>query len=126
MGAVIEDMAFIRRLAFVLTIPMILCAGGGEAKKRLVSDRTLIVGMKEAPPFAMKADGAWTGISIDLWRQIADELGLKFEFRESDLQGLLDGVAKGSFDLAAAALTITSERENRGSLRSHEAAEQKE
>jgi polar amino acid transport system substrate-binding protein len=113
MEAVIEEMAFIRKLALVLTIPMILCVSGGEAQEKLVSDRTLIVGTKEAPPFAMKTDGTWTGISIDLWHQIADELGLKFEFRESDLQGLLDGVAKGSFDLAVAALTITSEREKR-------------
>ena len=37
-------------------------------------DRELVIGTKEAPPFAMKAaDGAWQGISIDLWRRIADE-----------------------------------------------------
>ena len=41
----------------------------------------------------MKNDeGAWTGISIDLWREIATELNLSFEFRETDLRGLLDGV----------------------------------
>ena len=56
-------------------------------------------------------DGAWTGISIDLWREIAAELDLPFEFRETDLQGLLDGVTDGSLDMAVAALTITSERE---------------
>src|SRR5262245_4059237 len=40
-------------------------------------DRELVIGTKEAPPFAMKApDGTWTGISIDLWRQIAEKLGV--------------------------------------------------
>jgi ABC-type amino acid transport substrate-binding protein len=36
--------------------------------------RTIVVGTKEAPPFAMKTrEGEWSGISIDLWRRIADE-----------------------------------------------------
>jgi len=33
--------------------------------------------------------GTWTGISIDLWRQLAAELKLSFEFRELHLRGLL-------------------------------------
>ena len=75
--------------------------------------RRLIVGTKEAPPFSMKTDeGLWTGISIELWRQIATELNLAYEFRELDLRGLLQGLADGSLDVAVAALTITSEREN--------------
>jgi ABC-type amino acid transport substrate-binding protein len=60
----------------------------------------------------MKTEGGtWTGISIDLWREIAAELDLAFEFRETDLRGLLDGVADGSLDIAVAALTMTTERE---------------
>jgi polar amino acid transport system substrate-binding protein len=73
----------------------------------------LVVGTKEAPPFAMKAaDGTWQGISIDLWRRIADELHLRYRFAEEpNVQGLIDGVATGKFDLTAAALTVTAERE---------------
>lgn len=38
------------------------------------ADRELTVGVKEAPPFAMKAaNGEWSGLSIDLWRQVAGE-----------------------------------------------------
>ena len=45
--------------------------------------KKLTVGTREAPPFSMKDnDGRWTGISIDLWRQIATELNLNYEFRE--------------------------------------------
>ena len=37
----------------------------------------LVIGTKEAAPFAMKsADGSWSGISIDQWRRIADDLHL--------------------------------------------------
>jgi len=74
----------------------------------------LIVGTKEAPPFSMKtSDGQWTGLSIDLWRQIAAELNLQFEFRELTLKQLLEGVTDGSLDAAVAAFTITPEREKK-------------
>ncbi|MBW2660019.1 MAG: transporter substrate-binding domain-containing protein [Deltaproteobacteria bacterium] len=40
------------------------------------SDKTLIVGTKIAPPFAMKADdGSWEGISVELWDEIAKKTG---------------------------------------------------
>ena len=75
--------------------------------------KKLIVGTKEAPPFSMKdKDGRWTGISIDLWRQIATELGLTYEFLEIDQYNLLEGLANGSLDVVVAELTITPERLN--------------
>jgi polar amino acid transport system substrate-binding protein len=72
----------------------------------------LVIGTKEAPPFAMKAaDGSWTGISIDLWRRVADELHLRYRFAEEPtVQKLIDGVAEGRFQLAVAALTVTAAR----------------
>jgi polar amino acid transport system substrate-binding protein len=71
----------------------------------------LIVGTKETPPFAMKdADGQWTGISIDLWRQIAEELQITYEWRELDQNALLTGIADGSLDAVVANLTITPDR----------------
>ena len=77
--------------------------------------RTLVVGTKEAPPFAFKGeDGSWEGVSIELWRQIADELKLDYVFRELLTVGeLVSGVEGGSLDVAVAALTTTSEREAR-------------
>jgi polar amino acid transport system substrate-binding protein len=76
------------------------------------SQRELVLGTKEAPPFAMKAaDGTWQGISIDLWRHVADELHLHYRFAEEPtVQGLIDGVAAGKFDVAVAALTVTAGR----------------
>jgi len=72
----------------------------------------LKVGTKVAPPFAMKtADGKWEGISIELWREIAKKLHLKYEFKERNLKDLLSDVANKKLDLAISALTITAERE---------------
>jgi ABC-type amino acid transport substrate-binding protein len=76
--------------------------------------KKLIIGTKVAPPFAMKNDdGTWSGISIELWHGIADELDLSYEPREFDLQGLLEAVESGEIDAAVAALTVTPEREER-------------
>ena len=54
--------------------------------------------------------GRWTGISIDLWRQIAAELNLTYEFRELDQQNLLAGLTDRSLDVVVSMLTITPER----------------
>ncbi|HSG91099.1 MAG TPA: transporter substrate-binding domain-containing protein, partial [Pseudomonadales bacterium] len=74
--------------------------------------RHLVIGTLHSPPFIIhNRDGSWSGISVELWRAIAAELGLTFEFEEHSLQALLDGIREGSLDAAAAALTITEERE---------------
>ena len=72
----------------------------------------LVVGTKEAPPFAMKdAEGKWSGISIDLWRRVADKLKLQYRLVEMpSVPALLDGVTKGDLDLAVAAITVTRQR----------------
>lgn len=94
-------------LGLVLALPA--AAQEGEAA---VPAETLVVGTKEAPPFAMKdADGTWSGISIELWRDVARRLGVDYRLEERSLEGLLDGLADGSLDAAAAALTMTAERE---------------
>ena len=74
--------------------------------------RELVIGTKVAPPFAMKGeDGTWRGISIDLWRHVADQIHLRYRFQETTLKGLTDGVATGSLDAAVAALTVTGPRQ---------------
>lgn len=76
-------------------------------------DRELTVGVKEAPPFAIKAaNGAWSGLSIDLWRQIAGETRLKYKFVEAaTVPDLIRDTATSHFDVGVGALTVTAERE---------------
>ncbi len=74
----------------------------------------LVIGTKVAPPFVIKTDkGGFEGISIDLWRRVAADLGLDFEFRETDLDGLISGLEDGTLDASVAALTVTAPREKR-------------
>ena len=97
----------------VLSIVSVAVAGQGRSASGVFrEDPPMRVGTLHSPPFIVKsADGSWSGISIALWRRIAEELDLTFEFEERDIQGLLDGVQDGSLDVAVAALTITEGRE---------------
>lgn len=74
----------------------------------------LVVGTKDSPPFAFKnPDGKWTGISIELWKHLATELDLEYEFKEESLEGLLSGVESGKLDAVVAAISVTAERHGR-------------
>ncbi|MEZ4452542.1 MAG: transporter substrate-binding domain-containing protein [Nannocystaceae bacterium] len=62
----------------------------------------LRVGTKEAPPFVVRRpDGALEGPTLELWRQVAGDLGATYTLED------------GSLDVAVAALTITADRELR-------------
>jgi polar amino acid transport system substrate-binding protein len=84
-----------------------------QPEERSADDQELVVATKEAPPFVMKhADGTLHGLSIDLWRRVADRLHLRYRFTEQPtVQALLGGTAEGSFDAAIAALTVTAARD---------------
>jgi hypothetical protein len=46
--------------------------------------RELIIGTKDAPPFAMQSpDGKWRGVGIELWRHVAKKLHLSYRFEEA-------------------------------------------
>jgi polar amino acid transport system substrate-binding protein len=76
------------------------------------ADTHLVIGTKPSPPFAIKqADGTWTGISIELWRELAESLHATYELKEYDLNGLLAAVEHHEVDAAVGAITITAARE---------------
>jgi len=101
-----------RRLLSALAVFCLLAPGIASGQEVEPALEPLVVGTKEAPPFAMKRpDGSWHGLSIELWREISAELGRDHEFRELGLEELLAGVEAGELDAAVAALTITPERE---------------
>ena len=76
-----------------------------------VPDRELVLGLRVAPPFVMRTqDGIWTGISVELWRRLAEQLSLRYRFEETTQEGLLKGLSDGTLDASGGALTITAER----------------
>ena len=84
------------------------------ASDRVDGAAVMTVATRHAPPFAIRHDdGSWSGLAINLWREIAEERGLAFRFEETDLDGMISGVADGRFDASVGAITVTPSREER-------------
>src|SRR5262249_28802690 len=76
----------------------------------------LIVGTHEVAPFVIKhKDGTFGGISIELWRAVADKLKLDYEIREYSVEEMLAGGRDHEID-ALVSVNITAERENQWDL----------
>ena len=72
----------------------------------------LRIATRHVPPFAIKSkEGNWSGIAIDLWREIATELDVEYEFKEMSLKSMLARLQSGEVDVAVGALTATAKRE---------------
>ncbi len=109
-----------RSRAIVLIFALLLGAFPAAAQQNAAGETAqppqhtgpLIIATKDAPPFAfVGADGEWTGIAIDVVTAIAADLDRTVEWQEDTLSGMLDAVASGDVDAAAAAITITPARE---------------
>ncbi len=102
-------------LFFLLIISSVypsLNSQANETKPDKKPNTQLKVGTKIFPPFAMKnSKGEWTGISIELWQEIARQLNLNYQWQEYNLKSLLNNIGNSNLDVAIAALTITAERE---------------
>jgi ABC-type amino acid transport substrate-binding protein len=89
-----------------------LLPGGLTAQDDGAQPEKLLVAVIDLPPFAMKtADGRWEGLGIDLWRAVADDLGVAFELREYDTIGQLkEAFLKDEIDVTPVA-SVTPDRE---------------
>ncbi len=74
------------------------------------------VAVKETPPFIIKKDNEFSGISVDLWNKIANDLNLIYEFKEykqTEFPKMLNDIESGEIDVCINPLTVTSNRLNR-------------
>jgi ABC-type amino acid transport substrate-binding protein len=106
-------MAMTLDLALLIVAPASTSAQQAAEPENHAVARELVVGTKEAPPFAMKDEqGNWSGISIDLWRRVADKLNLQYRFVDVvSVSSLLENLESGNFDIAVAAITVTPARQ---------------
>ena len=64
-----------------------------------------------SPAFVERNGDRYTGFTSDLWAEVADRLGIQTRFVEvQSVAEQLDAVRDGDADLAATAISITSER----------------
>ena len=76
-------------------------------------DEPFVVAVREVAPFAMRDEaGDWHGLSVDLWRDVADRLGIEFSWREAGIEDTLRLLQTGEVDAGIAALSVTGPRED--------------
>jgi polar amino acid transport system substrate-binding protein len=72
-------------LVIWLLVAQALAASAHANPTRDGSSEPLAVAIVESPPFAIKAaDGTWSGLSVDAWREVAAKENLRWEVRETD------------------------------------------
>jgi polar amino acid transport system substrate-binding protein len=72
----------------------------------------LMIATRQAPPFAMKTPEGWQGITIELLQRMAEEEGFTYRLQDMGLEEMLQATEKGKVNAAAAALTVTAQRES--------------
>lgn len=103
-------------VAFVVLIGALLLAPpAGAQPEPDTESETVTVAIHPLEPFVMNTTtGSLTGFSIDLWNEIANRLDKDTEFVSTDnVAGQLAAVADGRADVAAGAISLTADREQR-------------
>ncbi|MBW8189857.1 transporter substrate-binding domain-containing protein [Neiella marina] len=77
----------------------------------ITSGQTIKVATRHAPPFSIKTDAGWQGITIELVKRVATNSNVTVEFEEMSIEQMLAASKTNEVHAAAAALTITAERE---------------
>jgi polar amino acid transport system substrate-binding protein len=106
-----EKMVIARVLGIVALLIFVFSPVNAVAQDHKAIPNKVVVAGAEVPPFAMKTeDGGWEGLSIELWRTIAQKLGVEFELREYSPDQLVEAVTKGEVDVIPA-LAATEQHE---------------
>lgn len=94
-------------MQFVLLTLLVLLTVTGN-----IQAKDLVVGCDtNFMPFEFKQEGKYVGFDIDLWDAVAKELKLKYKLQPMDFNGLIPALQTGNIDVAIAAMTIKSKRE---------------
>lgn len=105
------------RLTYLLPVFLLMISGTfspavANSSEPQVQTAEKVVGIRVVPPFVIEEeDGTYSGLTIALWEHIAEQTDIDFSYSERSLKGLIEGVQNGELYASAAALTITSDRE---------------
>ena len=105
--------ALFRCLLNAFCVGICLAAGTlGACCAEQRDSETLRVAVYDVPPYGyVEADGSMAGVSVDLWRRVAEQMEWPFKLIPvSDMETILGGLEHGRFDAAIGAITITPER----------------
>jgi polar amino acid transport system substrate-binding protein len=83
-----------------------------DPKPPVISGQTFKVATKILPPFVIEENGELGGFSIELWKNIAQELEIKSDFKKTEsTPKLLAALKDKQADLSIAAISVTAQRE---------------
>ena len=76
-----------------------------------IPDEKLKVGVAELPPFVIISGQRYSGVSVDLWRNITDSLKMDYQYiRFPNYPELHNALKKGEIDISVYPLSVSSER----------------
>jgi ABC-type amino acid transport substrate-binding protein len=98
-------------LLLILCLCLAIGCGRAMAGGRPDSEPLRIAVYDLAPYGSVGPDGEFQGVSVELWRRVAEELGRQYRLTPvAQMDAILAGVEQGRFDAAIGAITITPER----------------
>lgn len=105
--------SIIRKLKIVIALVFIISCV--QAQEQLKNSDTLLIGVKIAPPFIIhNQTGDYSGVSVELWRSIAEDLGIiNYRFIQYDcnkMNVMLEDVENNTIDISISPITVTAER----------------
>ncbi|MCP4345245.1 MAG: glutamine ABC transporter substrate-binding protein GlnH [Desulfobacterales bacterium] len=96
-----------KTVKFLLLALLVLMTASGT-----IQAKDLVVGCDtNFMPFEFKQEGKYVGFDIDLWDAVAKDLKLKYKLQPMDFNGLIPALQTNNIDVAIAAMTVKSKRE---------------
>lgn len=75
------------------------------------AEKELVVACDTAfVPFEFKQGDKYVGFDIDLWNEIAKDIGVKYKLQPMDFNGIVPGLQTRNIDVALAGITIREDR----------------
>lgn len=109
----VSRLRYTRRMRVLVLLTMLLVANVAIAQPcppTEPSTKPLVVGTVPVAPFIIKKADGWGGISMDLWKATAAQVGLAYEVRELTVADLKNPAKLAELDVFVS-LNVTAERE---------------
>nr|WP_239529411.1 transporter substrate-binding domain-containing protein [Sporolactobacillus spathodeae] len=105
--------------AFVLIFSLTACGSSGDKQtslEKIKSKGTLVVGLSAATPpyefhYSNNGKNELKGADLELVKRIAKQIGVKYQIKDMDFDGLLPALQSGKIDMIVSAMSPTPERE---------------
>jgi len=86
-------------------------AGALVGNQAIAADKLIVATDTAFVPFEFEQNGKYVGFDIDMWDAVAKRMGVEYEIRPMDFNGIIPALQTGNVDAAIAGITIKSKRE---------------